>query len=61
MDRPENRVVFQVAQMDGDTMISEGSMNAAVRAAGAVCRAVDMVLNGQVRQTHDFIFLTLEH
>ncbi|WP_170382175.1 histone deacetylase family protein [Ruegeria atlantica] len=35
------------AQIDGDTFISPGSVDAAYRAAGAVVRAVDMVLGGE--------------
>ncbi|NVO56059.1 histone deacetylase family protein [Rhodobacteraceae bacterium B1Z28] len=34
------------AQIDGDTFMSPGSVDAAYRAAGAVVRAVDMVLGG---------------
>jgi acetoin utilization deacetylase AcuC-like enzyme len=33
----------------GDTFLSDGSREAAYRAAGAVCAAVDAVLNGQAR------------
>ncbi|RBW54958.1 histone deacetylase family protein [Ruegeria sp. A3M17] len=36
-------------QIDGDTFMSSGSMDAAYRAAGAVVRAVDMVLGGDVQ------------
>lgn len=35
------------AQIDGDTFMSPGSVDAAYRAAGAVVRAVDMVLGGE--------------
>ncbi|WP_170326220.1 histone deacetylase family protein [Ruegeria arenilitoris] len=35
------------AQIDGDTFMSPGSVDAAYRAAGAVVRAVDMVLRGE--------------
>ena len=35
-------------QLDGDTWLSPGSLRAAHRAAGAVVRAVDMVLGGEV-------------
>ena len=35
-------------QLDGDTWLSPGSSRAAHRAAGAVVRAVDMVLGGEV-------------
>ena len=34
------------AQIDGDTFMSPGSLDAAYRAAGAAVRAVDMVLGG---------------
>ncbi|WP_050604531.1 histone deacetylase family protein [Ruegeria sp. 6PALISEP08] len=34
------------AQIDGDTFMSPGSVDAAYRAAGAVVRAVDLVLSG---------------
>ncbi|WP_170588259.1 histone deacetylase family protein [Ruegeria arenilitoris] len=34
-------------QIDGDTFMSPGSVDAAYRAAGAVVRAVDMVLGGE--------------
>lgn len=37
------------AQIDGDTFMSPGSMDAAFRAAGAAVRAVDMVLGGEVQ------------
>ncbi|MDP5220436.1 histone deacetylase family protein [Ruegeria sp. 2205SS24-7] len=36
------------AQIDGDTFMSPGSVDAAYRAAGAVTRAVDLVLTGEV-------------
>ncbi|MES0862140.1 histone deacetylase family protein [Ruegeria sp. SCPT10] len=36
------------AQIDGDTFVSPGSVDAAYRAAGAVVRAVDLVLGGEV-------------
>lgn len=36
-----------LAQIDGDTFMSPGSVDAAYRAAGAVVRAVDMVLGGE--------------
>ncbi|MDA7964434.1 histone deacetylase family protein [Ruegeria sp.] len=35
------------AQIDGDTFMSPGSVDAAYRAAGAVVRAVDLVLGGE--------------
>lgn len=37
------------AAVDGDTVISPGSGEAALRAAGAVCAAVDAVMAGEVR------------
>ncbi len=37
------------AQMDGDTYLSPGSLDAALRAVGGVCAAVDAVVAGQVR------------
>lgn len=37
------------AQIDGDTFLSPGSLDAAFRAAGAVVRGVDMVLGGKVQ------------
>ncbi|OED49311.1 acetoin utilization protein [Rhodobacteraceae bacterium (ex Bugula neritina AB1)] len=36
-------------QIDGDTFLSPGSLDAAFRAAGAVVRGVDMVLGGEVQ------------
>ncbi len=36
------------SQIDGDTFMSPGSVDAAYRAAGAVVRAVDLVLGGEV-------------
>ncbi|QBF29743.1 histone deacetylase family protein [Thalassococcus sp. S3] len=41
---PENRF----AQIDADTWMSPGSLDAAFRAAGAAVKAVDMVLGGEV-------------
>ncbi|WP_171097640.1 histone deacetylase family protein [Ruegeria sp. HKCCD7255] len=35
------------AQIDGDTLMSPGSLDAAYRAAGAAVRAVDLVLGGE--------------
>lgn len=35
-------------QVDGDTFMSPGTLEAAHRAAGGVVRAVDMVLNGEI-------------
>ncbi|UWQ53844.1 histone deacetylase family protein [Leisingera caerulea] len=37
------------SQIDGDTFMSPGSLDAAFRAAGAVVRGVDMVLGGEVQ------------
>ena len=34
------------AQMDGDTYLAPGSLNAALRGVGGVCDAVDLVLSG---------------
>lgn len=36
-------------KMDGDTYLSPGSLNAALRAVGGVCAAVDAVIAGQAR------------
>ncbi len=36
------------AQLDGDTYLSAGSLEAALRAVGGACAAVDAVLSGQV-------------
>lgn len=36
------------AMIDGDTYLSSGSENAARRAAGAVCDAIDLVMKGEV-------------
>ena len=38
-----------VGHLDGDTAISAGTFGAALAAAGAVCRAVDRVVAGEVR------------
>jgi acetoin utilization deacetylase AcuC-like enzyme len=37
------------AMVDGDTILSPGSAEAALRAAGAVCAAVDAVMAGEVK------------
>ncbi|MEY8843288.1 histone deacetylase family protein [Cribrihabitans sp. XS_ASV171] len=37
-----------LAQIDGDTFLSPGSLDAAFRGAGAMVRAVDLVLGGEV-------------
>jgi acetoin utilization deacetylase AcuC-like enzyme len=37
------------AQMDGDTFLSPGSFDAAMRAVGGVCAAVDAVVAGEAR------------
>ncbi|WP_282119718.1 histone deacetylase family protein [Ruegeria atlantica] len=42
-----NRPSDGFKQIDGDTFMSPGSVDAAYRAAGAVVRAVDMVLGGE--------------
>ncbi|WP_170561655.1 histone deacetylase family protein [Ruegeria atlantica] len=42
-----NRPTDGFKQIDGDTFMSPGSVDAAYRAAGAVVRAVDMVLGGE--------------
>ena len=38
------------ARLDPDTMMSPGSLEAALRAAGATCAAVDAVLTGETRR-----------
>ena len=38
-----------LVQMDGDTFLSPGSLNAALRAVGGVCAAVDAVMAGEAR------------
>jgi len=38
-----------LSYIDGDTVVSPGSGEAALRAAGAVCAAVDAVMQGQLR------------
>ena len=48
-DLRSNRPDQGFYQVDGDTFLSPGSLDAAFRAAGAVVRAVDMVLGGDVR------------
>jgi len=40
-----------MARIDGDTFLSPGSLNAALRAAGAVVRGVDMVLTDEVQNS----------
>jgi len=42
-----------VGHLDGDTAISAGTFGAALSAAGAVCRAVDRVVCGEVRADRD--------
>ena len=37
-----------VQYLDGDTVMSQGSFQAALRAAGAIVQAVDMVMGGEV-------------
>ncbi|WP_037313919.1 histone deacetylase family protein [Ruegeria halocynthiae] len=46
-DIRSNRPTEGYRQIDGDTFMSPGSVDAAYRAAGAVVRAVDMVLGGE--------------
>ncbi len=46
-DLRRNSPSDQFFQIDGDTWMSPGSLDAAFRAAGAVVRGVDMVLNGE--------------
>ncbi|MCB2046974.1 MAG: histone deacetylase family protein [Novosphingobium sp.] len=48
----EALLAIEIAQgehgaLDGDTIVSSGSVEAALRAAGAVIRAVDMVIEGE--------------
>ncbi len=43
----DNRPADGFAQIDGDTFMSPGSVDAAYRAAGAVVRAVDLVVGGE--------------
>ena len=43
------RPIEGYAQVDGDTFLSPGSLDAAFRAAGAAVRAVDLVLTGEVQ------------
>ncbi len=38
-----------IYQLDADTHVSSGSLNAALRAAGGACLGVDMVLHGKVQ------------
>ncbi|MCA0870569.1 histone deacetylase family protein [Seohaeicola saemankumensis] len=47
-DLRRNRPAEGFYQIDGDTFLSPGSLDAAFRAAGACVRAVDMVLGGEV-------------
>lgn len=42
-----------VGSLDADTAISAGTFRAALVAAGAVCRAVDRVMAGEVRETRN--------
>lgn len=46
-DIRETRPNDGLAQIDGDTFMSPGSVDAAFRAAGAAVRAVDMVMGGE--------------
>jgi hypothetical protein len=43
-----------IGHLDGDTAISQGSFGGALAAAGAVCRAVDAVMGGQVQQPQPY-------
>ncbi|MEO0783897.1 MAG: histone deacetylase family protein, partial [Pseudomonadota bacterium] len=47
-DLREQRPVDRFTQLDADTFMSPGSIDAAYRAAGAAVRAVDLVLDGTV-------------
>lgn len=38
----------EIFQLDGDTAISYGTFHCALLAAGAVCQAVDILMNNQV-------------
>ncbi|MBX3453196.1 histone deacetylase family protein [Ferrovibrio sp.] len=46
---PESGRGRSLSYIDGDTVVSPGSREAALRAAGAVCAAVDAVMAGEVR------------
>ena len=45
----EQTALMEHVRLDADTIVSAGSMNAARRAAGAVCHAVGAVARGEVR------------
>ena len=45
----ERAVSEGTGYLDADTAVSLHSLDAALRAAGGACRAVDMVLSGEVR------------
>ena len=47
--RVERAVAEGVGYLDADTVISLRSLDAALRASGAACRAVDMVLKGEAQ------------
>src|SRR5947209_4472384 len=47
--RVERAVSEGVGYLDADTAVSLRSLDAALRAAGGACRAVDMVLSGEVQ------------
>ncbi|WP_170607386.1 histone deacetylase family protein [Ruegeria arenilitoris] len=47
-DIRDSRPIEGFKQIDGDTFMSPGSVDAAYRAAGAAVRAVDMVVRGEV-------------
>lgn len=38
----------ELFQLDGDTVISHGTFHCALLAAGAVCQAIDILMNNQV-------------
>ena len=48
-DIRDSRPVEGFEQIDGDTFMSPGSVDAAYRAAGAAVRAVDLVLGGEAK------------
>lgn len=44
-----------VGHLDSDTAISNGTFNAALKAAGSVCTAVDEIMEGRVRSFPFFL------
>ncbi len=50
-DLRDSLPIERFRQLDGDTFMSPGSLDAAFRAAGAAVRAVDMVLSGDAPNT----------